>query len=171
MGAQSLTISDNLLQVKTRARTRTERALAWASLMYLIGLILNWFAFHIYGRMPVYYPAIPDGVIIDARHVSGFSFIGDYILIGRQLLSPGDVLLYIGMFSVSVLLIAYVVSNQAHHRFHAKFSAYKNLTHCIRREDNALDHSHGDSLRPAPSSELLVDVLKVGFGRPFCYPE
>ena len=98
------------------AMTRLERALAWTTALYLVGFTLNSIAFYIYGKMPAYYPEVPDGIVLDPRHVTGFSIIGDYISIGRWQFSPGDLALYAGIVLLPVLLIVYVWTDGAHRR-------------------------------------------------------
>lgn len=102
--------------LKSGRLTTLEHVLVVLCAVYSVGVILNLAAVHLYGGMPVYVHGIADGTALDAHHVAGYSIIGDYIPFGGWQLSPGDVLMYVGVFLLTILLIAYVVSGGLHRR-------------------------------------------------------
>jgi hypothetical protein len=97
--------------------TRTEKGVCWSVVAYCAGFVMNTMTGLFYGAMPVYLRGVPAGMVLDPRHVTGFSIIGDYIPLGGFLMSPGDLLLYGGLIASWGFFIGWLASGQLSRRF------------------------------------------------------
>lgn len=71
------------------------RVILWSAIAFAIGFVLNIGTELWYGGMPVPWPGLPAGTVLDARHIVGFAPFGDNMLIRDWYVSIGDVLLYV----------------------------------------------------------------------------